>query len=95
MRKTLLERQIVGNCAGTGFPVAQWRLITRLLVLPRFGWLNITPGHAQAVLDLAAHHKDPFDRLLIAQAQCAGMCMVTDDRLFQDDLPDTLLVRTG
>ena len=60
-----------------------------------FGWLNITPGHAQAVLDLAAHHKDPFDRLLIAQAQCEGMRMVTYDRLFQDYLPDTLLVRTG
>lgn len=60
-----------------------------------FGWLNITPGHTPAVLDLAAHHKDPFDRLLIAQAQCAGMRMVTDDRLFQDDLPDTLRVRAG
>ena len=24
-----------------------------------FGWLSITPGHAQAVLDLAARHKDP------------------------------------
>ena len=60
-----------------------------------FGWLNITPGHAQAVLDLAAHHKDPFDRWLIVQAQCAGMRTVTDDRLFQDDLPDTLRVRAG
>jgi len=60
-----------------------------------FGWLNITPVHAQAVLDLAAHHKDPFDRLLIAQAQCEGMRMVTYDRLFQDYLPDALLVRTG
>ncbi len=53
------------------------------------------PGQAQAVLELAAHHKDLFDRLLIAQAQCEGMRMVTDDRLFQGYLPDTLLVRTG
>ncbi len=60
-----------------------------------FGWLNITPGHAQAVLDLAAHHKDRFDRLLIAQAQCESTRMVTDDRLFQDDLPDTIIVRSG
>ncbi len=27
-----------------------------------FGWLNITPLHAQAVLDLPAHHKDPGTR---------------------------------
>lgn len=60
-----------------------------------FGWLSITPGHAQAVLDLAAHHKDPFDRLLIAQARCEGMQIVTYDRLFRDYLPDTILVRAG
>ena len=53
------------------------------------------PGQAQAVLELAAHHKDLFDRLLIAQAQCEGMRMVTDDRLFQDNLPDALLVCIG
>lgn len=33
-----------------------------------FQWLNITPYHAQALLQLGAFHKDPFDRLLIAQA---------------------------
>jgi PIN domain nuclease of toxin-antitoxin system len=60
-----------------------------------FGWLNITPGHAQAVLDLVAHHQDPFDRLLIVQARCEGMRMVTHDRLFRDYLPDTILVRAG
>jgi PIN domain nuclease of toxin-antitoxin system len=58
-----------------------------------FGWLNITPGHAQAVLDLPAHHKDPFDRLLIAQAQCEGMQILTYDRLFRNYLPETRLVR--
>ncbi|HSO81321.1 type II toxin-antitoxin system VapC family toxin [Thiocapsa sp.] len=58
-----------------------------------FGWLNITPGHAQAVLDLPAHHKDPFDRLLIAQAQCEAMQILTYDRLFRDYLPETRLVR--
>jgi PIN domain nuclease of toxin-antitoxin system len=60
-----------------------------------FGWLSITPDHAQAVLDLAAHHKDPFDRLLIAQARCEGMHMVTYDRLFEDYWPDTIIVRSG
>ncbi|MBK1643556.1 PIN domain nuclease [Thiocapsa imhoffii] len=58
-----------------------------------FGWLNITPSHAQTVLDLPAHHKDPFDRLLIAQARCEGMQILTYDRLFHDYLPGTHLVR--
>jgi len=26
-----------------------------------FQWLNITPYHAQTVLELGDHHKDPFD----------------------------------
>lgn len=31
-----------------------------------FDWLNITPRHTQRILELPDHHKDPFDRLLIA-----------------------------
>lgn len=27
-----------------------------------FQWLNITPYHAQTVLELGVYHKDPFDR---------------------------------
>ncbi len=57
-----------------------------------FAWLNITPYHAQAVLELAHHHKDPFDRLLIAQAQCEAMRIVTYDSLFTEYLADTILI---
>ena len=32
--------------------------------------------------DLPDHHRDPFDRLLIAQAQVEGMAVVTADRSF-------------
>ena len=57
-----------------------------------FEWLNITPSHTQAVMTLPDHHKDPFDRLMIAQAQCEEMRIVTYDRLFQDYRPNTYLV---
>ena len=57
-----------------------------------FAWLNITPYHAQAILDLAHHYKDPFDRLLIAQAQCEAMRIVTYDSLFTEYLADTILI---
>jgi PIN domain nuclease of toxin-antitoxin system len=58
-----------------------------------FRWLNITPYHTQAVLELPTHHKDPFDRLLIAQATCEGLRIITYDDLFGRYLKDTLVVR--
>lgn len=44
--------------------------------------LPITPRHAQAVGELPLHHRDPFDRLLIAQARLEGCAIVTGDRAF-------------
>lgn len=41
--------------------------------------LPITPTHAMAVRTLPLHHRDPFDRMLIAQAQCEGLTLVTAD----------------
>jgi PIN domain nuclease of toxin-antitoxin system len=41
--------------------------------------LPITIPHAQAVEHLPQHHSDPFDRLLIAQAQLESAAIVTDD----------------
>lgn len=58
-----------------------------------FRWLNITPYHTQAVLELPTHHKDPFDRLLIAQATCEDLRIITYDDLFGRYLTDTLVVR--
>jgi PIN domain nuclease of toxin-antitoxin system len=58
-----------------------------------FQWLNITPYHAQTVLELGDHHKDPFDRLLIAQAKYETLRIVTYDTVFQDYLDDVLVIR--
>jgi PIN domain nuclease of toxin-antitoxin system len=38
--------------------------------------------HALAVRDLPLHHRDLFDRLLIAQAMCEGLTIVTNDHAF-------------
>jgi len=48
----------------------------------RFIPLNITTDHALAVEYLPAHHNDPFDRLLIAQAQLEELTIVTRDPKF-------------
>lgn len=44
--------------------------------------LPITVRHGLAVGQLPMHHRDPFDRLLIAQARCEGLTIVTADRAF-------------
>lgn len=41
--------------------------------------LSIEPEHAAAVEALPAIHRDPFDRLLIAQAAHEGMILLTSD----------------
>lgn len=43
--------------------------------------LPIEPEHAVAVEDLPAHHNDPFDRILIAQALVEPMRLMTHDRI--------------
>ena len=49
------------------------------LSVHRFTPLDITTEHALAVENLPQHHKDPFDRLLIAQAQIEKLILVTRD----------------
>lgn len=44
--------------------------------------LPISPQHAQAVTALPFHHKDPFDRLLVAQATTEQMDIVSKDDKF-------------
>ncbi|MCX7069548.1 MAG: type II toxin-antitoxin system VapC family toxin [Gammaproteobacteria bacterium] len=44
-----------------------------------YRFLPIEPEHAAAVEDLAAHHADPFDRILVAQAIVEPMRLMTHD----------------
>jgi PIN domain nuclease of toxin-antitoxin system len=44
--------------------------------------LPIEHSHALHVATLPAHHRDPFDRLLIAQAQLEDLPILTADPLF-------------
>jgi PIN domain nuclease of toxin-antitoxin system len=41
--------------------------------------LAVTLRHASAVADLPAHHRDPFDRMLIAQARLEKAVLVSHD----------------
>jgi len=41
--------------------------------------LSISAEHAAKVFELPPHHRDPFDRLLLAQALCEPLTLLTDD----------------
>jgi PIN domain nuclease of toxin-antitoxin system len=56
--------------------VSKWGATYQLSLLP------IQLPHVLAVAGLPDHHKDPFDRILIAQATVEGMTLVTADGKF-------------
>lgn len=45
--------------------------------------LPVTHAHTLGVSGLPDHHRDPFDRLLVAQATVEGVPIVTSDRLIR------------
>jgi PIN domain nuclease of toxin-antitoxin system len=47
-----------------------------------FGLLPVTLEHVYTLDSLPLHHRDPFDRLLIAQAHREGLTLVTHDPKF-------------
>ena len=84
----LVERALAGEeviIARAGKPVV--RLVTicdndaaREADLNRFLSLPVTIPHALAVFALPDYHRDPFDRMLIAQALHEGFRLVTRDQ---------------
>ncbi|MFH1115808.1 MAG: type II toxin-antitoxin system VapC family toxin [Pseudomonadota bacterium] len=48
-----------------------------------FTELPISVEHAHAIADLPMHHRDPFDRILVAQAKLERMTIVTRDPVFK------------
>ena len=51
-----------------------------LLAADDFAELPLTMAHAAALASLPAHHSDPFDRVLVAQARVEGATIVSHDR---------------
>lgn len=71
-------------------PVARW-------MPARLADIGATPvpvehAHALAVADLPPHHRDPFDRLLVAQARMLGVPLLTADQQIARYDVDILLV---
>jgi PIN domain nuclease of toxin-antitoxin system len=56
----------------------------RELTRNAFGILLILPRHTSLPTDLPFHHRDPFDRLLIAQCLADGLPMISGDAIMDD-----------
>jgi PIN domain nuclease of toxin-antitoxin system len=62
----------------TGFNIEP-RILHRALLDNGFQELGVNSRHAFALESLPPIHKDPFDRILIAQATAEGMLLLTSD----------------
>ena len=45
--------------------------------------LPVTIDHIEGIVSLPFHHRDPFDRLIIAQAKSNDLILVSADNVFQ------------
>jgi PIN domain nuclease of toxin-antitoxin system len=72
--KVGLKKLNLGEPATTFLP--------RELAANKFDLLEIALAHATFVETLPPHHKDPFDRLLIAQAMIEKLALVSADAVF-------------
>jgi len=57
-----------------------------ILAQAGFGKLPVRTAHALRAGSLAIKHRDPFDRMLMAQAELEGMPILTYDRAFRTGL---------
>ena len=55
------------------------RFLEREMRLNRLTPLPVQPAHVIRIASLPVHHKDPFDRLLIAQSQVEKLPLITAD----------------
>jgi len=56
--------------------------LSREIARNNFELLSISLDHATMVEGLVPHHRDPFDRLLVAQAMAEGLPLVSADGVF-------------
>ena len=57
-------------------------LIPEQLAMNGIGLLDITVEHAALVATMPFHHRDPFDRLIAAQARVEDMTLISTDEVF-------------
>lgn len=77
------EMTIKASLGKLRLPDRAARFVEQQRQLNRFDWLPIEPAALDILQDLPFHHRDPFDRLLIAQAISLGHTLVSADGVFE------------
>jgi PIN domain nuclease of toxin-antitoxin system len=73
------EMAIKASLGKLRLPAPIGRFVAEQCEINDFGLLPITLAHVTTVEHLPFHHRDPFDRLLVAQAQHEGLTVVSSD----------------
>jgi PIN domain nuclease of toxin-antitoxin system len=91
-RRAIATADVVYVSAATGMEaaikIAQGRMrldepFRVLIIADDFTELPLSLKHAQELERLPMHHKDPVDRVLVAQARVEGATLVTHDRMLE------------
>ena len=77
------EMAIKASMGKLTLPGAVGRFVQEQLEVNGFSLIAISLEHAAGVADLPFHHRDPFDRLLAAQALAEGLSLVSADPIFR------------
>ena len=77
------EMAIKASLGKLTLPGAVGRFVQEQLEVNGFSLIAISLEHAAGVADLPFHHRDPFDRLLVAQALAEGLSLVSADPIFR------------
>ena len=64
--------------------------ISRIIVKYDFELLPISIEHIAEIINLDFHHRDPFDRIIIAQGKVENIPVVTKDKIFERYQIDTI-----
>lgn len=59
-------------------------VVTSEMSSNRIQWLPVELVHCAELSKLPFHHRDPFDRMLISQAVCENMAVLSRDPVFSD-----------
>lgn len=60
-------------------PLSPLDVLYALRLDPVAEFLDLTPDHAATLLEVPLLHRDPFDELLLTQAQCENLKLLTRD----------------
>lgn len=79
---SIWEMQVKNRLGKLPLPTGLREIVERQQAINRLELLPVGLEHVLALGDLPDVHRDPFDRLLIAQAKAEGMAVLTKDALF-------------